>query len=178
MGSATGDVQNRAIFNSDNIGLEALRLISADQGGYYRVLNARQASGANRLGWKLSFEAAAEEGATYAQVDVQHCPVRYTMDITSQQGGPDVARLCAQVDPRVEWIDIPLPGPPGARHRYVLALRPPSTAAELWVDGVKYSSEYRGLNQYLYRRGAELGVARYGSARSVGVFWSFRFEIG
>jgi hypothetical protein len=75
-------------------------------------------------------------------------------------------------------IDMPLPGPAGVRHRYVLALPPGSQSAELWVDGVKLYSGYTGLNEYLYHRGPEIGVARYRSTRGVGVFWSFRFEIG
>jgi hypothetical protein len=60
----------------------------------------------------------------------------------------------------------------------VLALAAGSKAAELWVDGVKLYSGYTGLAEYVYQRGPEIGVARYRSARGVGVFWSFRFEIG
>jgi hypothetical protein len=43
---------------------------------------------------------------------------------------------------------------------------------------VKRYSGYTGTDQYLYRRGPELGVTRYRSARGAGVFWGFRFEIG
>jgi tRNA A-37 threonylcarbamoyl transferase component Bud32 len=173
----SGAIENQAVGNATQTGYEALRIISAEQGGYYSRLTRIQAAAANRRGWKFTFEAAAEQGETYVNLHAQEAPVRYSVDITSHPGGPDIVRLCTQINPRIEGIEMPLPGPPGARHRYVFALERPSAGAELWVDGVKRYSGYKGLTQYLYQRGPEIGVARYRSARSAGVFWKFRFEI-
>ncbi|MBZ5607988.1 MAG: serine/threonine protein kinase [Acidobacteriia bacterium] len=175
---ATGAIENRVVHSPDSTNYEALRIITTDQGGYYHRLSRAQAAAANRLVWKFTFEAAAEEGETYINLHAQHAPVRYSLDITRRPGGPDIARLCTQINPVIKGIELPLTGLPGTRHKYVFTLQPPSTGAELWVDGVKLYSGYQGLTQYLYHRGPEIGVARYRSARGVGVFWSFRFEIG
>lgn len=175
---STGAIENRVVRNSTSTGYEALRLITTDQGGYYHALSRAQAAAANRRGWRITFEAAAEEGETYANVDAQHAPVRYSVEIISRPGGPDIIRLCTRITPVITGIELPLAGPPGARHHCILALPPGSKSSELWVDGVKRYSGYTGLNEFLYHRGPELGVAQYRSARGVGVFWSFRFEIG
>ena len=150
---------------------------TSDQGAYYHPLNAAQAAAAKRQGWKVSFETAAEEGATTVSVDLPHVPVRYPANVISTAGGPDVVRLVTGFTPAIHGIDIPLPGPAGARHRYLLALSPGSPAAELWVDGVKVYSGYTGVNEYLYQRGFEVGVTRYRSARGVGVFWRDRKSV-
>lgn len=80
--------------------------------------------------------------------------------------------------PAIHGIDFALDGPAGSRHRYVLAMPAGSSAAELWVDGIKRHTGYTGASDYLYHRGPGIGVARYRSALGAGVFWGFRFEIG
>jgi hypothetical protein len=89
-----------------------------------------------------------------------------------------MVRLLTGFTPAIHGIDEMLPGPAGMRHHYMLALPPGSATAEFWVDGVRHHSEYSGLQEYRYHRGPEIDAARYRSARSAGVFWSFRFEIG
>jgi hypothetical protein len=173
-----GDIVNRAILNTDATAVEAIRLISGDQGGYYHPLNAAQAAAAKRLGWTATFEAAAEEGVTFLDVDYAHAPVWYAVNLISTPGEQDTIRLVTGFTPGIHGVEMRLPGPVGARHRYVLALPPGAQSAELWVDGVRRYSRYAGLKEYLYRRGAEIGVTRYRSARGAGAFWSFRFEIG
>jgi serine/threonine-protein kinase len=175
---ATGTIDNRIVRNSERTGYEALRLISTDQGGYYRQLNRRQAAAAKRMGWRMIFDAAAEEGEIYVNVHMQSLPVRYSVDITCSAGGPDIVRLATAINPVITGVQFPLPGPRGARHQYMLVLQRPDAGADLWIDGVKYYSGYRGLSQYLYERGPEIGVAQYRSSRGAGVFWKFRFEIG
>jgi hypothetical protein len=173
-----GDIVNRAILNADGTVVEALRFITTDQGGYYHSMHAAQTQAANLHGWKATFEAAAEEGVIFLMVDLAHAPVRYAVNLIASPGEPDVIRLLTGFTPEIHGAELPLPEPAGARHRYVLALPPGSTSAELWVDGVKRYSGYAGTNEYLYGRGPEIGATRYRSARGVGVFWSFRFEIG
>jgi hypothetical protein len=171
-------IENRVVPNASATRYEALRLITTDQGGYYHPLDAAQITAANRGGWKMTFEAAAEEGLTSASVDFEAGGVRYAVNLIAGKGGPDLVRLLTGFSPAIHGIEMTLPGPPGARRRYVLALPPRSKAAELWVDGAKRMSGYAGLKEYVYGRGPELGVARYRSDRGVGVFWSFAFEAG
>jgi tRNA A-37 threonylcarbamoyl transferase component Bud32 len=175
---ARGIIDNHVIPNADATGFESLRITSSDQGGYYHLLNEAQADAANHRGWKMMFEAAAEEGSIAAAVDVPHASARYAVNMVATPGGPDMVRLLTGFTPAIHGIDEMLPGPAGRRHRYLLALPPGSATAELWVDGVRHYSGYSGLQEYRYYRGPEMDVARYRSARAAGVFWSFRFEIG
>lgn len=172
-----GIVDNQVIWNADATVLEAVRVITTDQGGYYHRLNAAQADAANRFGWRATVDLAVEEGGASVNVDVQHSPRRYTLNVLSAPGEADLVRLLRGFTPALHGIDIPLPGPPGVRHRYVLEFAAGSKTADLLVDGVKRYSGYSGLTEYAYQRGPEIGVARYRSARGVGVFWGFRFEI-
>jgi hypothetical protein len=173
-----GDIVNRAIMNRDATGVEALRFITGDQGGYYHPLDAAQSATANRLGWKAAFEVVAEEGVTVVNIDIAKAPARYSVNVVCIPGQADTIRLLTGFTPAIHGVEMPLAGAAGAPHRYVLALAAGSGSAELWVDGVKRYSGYTGVSQYLYERGAELGVARYRSARGAGVFRGFRFEIG
>jgi serine/threonine-protein kinase len=175
---ATGIIDNRVISNAEATGFEALRIISSDQGGYYHLLSAAQAAAANRRGWKITFEAALEEGSISAAVDVPHASARYAVNVVATEGGPDMVRLLTGFTPAIHGIDEMLPGPAGTRHHYMLALPPGSAEAELWVDGARRYAGYSGAQEYRYYRGPEICAARYRSARAAGVFWSFRFEIG
>lgn len=171
-------IENRVIPNAGATAFEALRLISTDQGGYYHPLKPAQVFAAKRRGWRIVFETAAEEGMTTASVDLPDADIRYAVNVIAAPPGPDVLRLLTGFSPSIHGVDLPLPGRPGSRHRYMLALPPGSKSAEMWVDGQKRYSGYTGLNEYIYGRGPEFGVARYRSSRGVGVFWSFRFEAG
>jgi hypothetical protein len=128
-------------------------------------------------GWKLIFEAAAEEGLTECGADFPHSPIRWAINILAAPGKPDVIRLLTGFTPEIHGVEVPIEGVSGARHHYELAWLP-SHGAELSVDGSKRYSGYQGLSEFLYHLGPEFGVARNRSARGVGVFWSFRFEIG
>lgn len=171
-------IENRVVPNASATAFEALRLISTDQGGYYHPLNSAQVFAAKRRGWKMAFEAAAEEGVTTASFDLPGAGARYAVNVLTTSTGSDVLRLLTGFSPAIHGVDLPLSGPPHSRHHYVLALSSGSKSAEIWVDGVKRYSGYSGLSEYLYGRGPEIGVARYRSARGMGVFWSFRFEVG
>jgi len=174
---STSVIENRAILSSDATRVEALRLISADQGGYFHPLNQAQANAANHQGWKLILEAAAEEGVTYVDICIPHAPVRYALNIVATPGARDILRLLQGFRPSIHGIDMTLGGPSGARRRYLFAYHP-GAGAEVWVDGTRLYSNFHGCTEYLYFRGAEFGVARYRSARGAGVLSNFRFEIG
>lgn len=172
-----GAIENRAILDSDATRVEALRLVSADQGGYFHPLTQAQANAANRHGWTLSFEAAAEEGGITADVCVPHAPTRYVINVIASPGAPDFVRLLQGFSPSMHGIDMTLGGPSGARRKFLVVYHPAS-GAELWVDGARLYRGFPGCAEYLYPRGPEFGVARYRSARGVGVFWGFRFDVG
>jgi serine/threonine protein kinase len=176
---ASGIIANGVLQNSESTGFEAaLRVISTDQGGYYHPLSGAQSRAANRLGWKLSFDAAVEEGELFGMADIPQAQQRYAANLIAGTNGPDIVRLVTAITPVVRGIDLPLAGPPGVRHRYVLDFHPQSATAALWVDGVKRFAGYSGLSEFRYHRGPEIGANRYRSARGAGVFWSVRFEIG
>src|SRR5207247_5725698 len=87
------DIDNRAILNAEGTHVDALRLISRDQGGYYHPLDAAQAVAANRHGWKMMFEVAVEEGDAYAMVDFADSPTRFAAALIANPGGRDTVRL-------------------------------------------------------------------------------------
>ena len=176
---STGNIENRVLVNAEiNLYERALRIITTDEGGYYHFLNQAQARAANRLGWKMSFDAVAEEGLISVTVDVPHAPQRYSVNLIAAPNEPEICRLVTGISPIIRGIDLPLAAPRGVSHRYLLQFQPQSATAELWVDGVKRVSGYSGLNEYRYQRGVEIATTRYRSARGAGVFRSVRFEIG
>jgi hypothetical protein len=71
--------------------------------------------------------------------------------------------------PEYHGLDWSIPGPAGARHRVVLVGEPGGNVAELFVDGVKRISGYRGQPEYRYSRGLQFGAGRYRSQRGSGV---------
>ena len=175
---ATGEIDNRVVSNADHTGFEALRLISDSQGGYHRRLTRAQVAAAHRLGWRITFEATAEEGILYVNLDMPGTPVRYLFNVVATAGGPGFVRLPTAVVPKSLGVDLPLTPKPGGRHRYVFGVGPRATTAEVWVDGIRYYSGYKGLTDFRYQRGPEIGVAAYGTKHAAGVVWKFRFEIG
>ncbi|HKA02377.1 MAG TPA: hypothetical protein VKE70_37960, partial [Candidatus Solibacter sp.] len=175
---AWGDIAYKVLFNSDSSGYEpAIRLVSTDQGSYYYPLSRAQIRATNGLGWKMDFEARVEEGQIIAEADIPGAPQRYTVNVFATSNQPDTVRLLTGITP-IRGIDLPLTGPPGARHRYRLEFQGAAAMADLWVDGVKRFTGYRGLSEFRDYRGVEIGANRYHSVRGAGIFSSFRFEIG
>jgi serine/threonine protein kinase len=176
---ARSAIGNEVLSNPESSGyLPAIRVIArGQQGGYYYPLTRAQVRAANRRGWKLSFEAAPEEGQIYAMVDLPDAPRRYAINLIATPNQPDAILLLTAITPTIQGIDLPLPGPAGVRHSYRIEFQPRSATVDLWVDGAKRYSGYTGLSEFCYYRGPEMGAHRYRSARGAGVFWSFRFEI-
>lgn len=79
--------------------------------------------------------------------------------------------------PTIQGIDRILPGPVGARRQLVLTWVP-STEGELWVDGVRLITGYKGESNFRYARGFAFGASCRRSQRAAGVFWKVRLEIG
>lgn len=173
-----GQIDYRVVANADASGLDAIRVTTSDQGGYYHPLSPSQAAAASRRGWKMMFEARVEEGGISCHIDHPGAAHRYAINLLRTPQGRDMVRLPVSTTPLLQGMDWEIPGPPGHRHSMALVLDPARGAAELWVDGAKRLSGYQGMDDFRYRRGFEFGAAIYLSRRASGVIWKARLEIG
>ncbi len=171
------DIEYHVLPNRDATGYDSMRVVTGDQGSYSHAFSAAQARHAQRNGWRLTVEAAVEEGDIFASIDnpLAHC--RFVAFLLRTPGQPDSANCMLHAAPVKQYIGRPLPGPPGARHLVEMTCKP-SGYAELWVDHVRMISAYGGDPNFRYARGLEFGAGRWQSARGVGVFWKVRVEIG
>jgi hypothetical protein len=163
--------------NPDATGFDSMRVWSADQGGYYHPLSGAQSRAAHRNGWRMILEAAVEEGIVDGLVDNPRDPCRYVVTLFRNPDGTETVRCILGYVPEHHGLDWTLPGPAGARHQFVLVGTPGGGVAELFVDGVKRISDYRGQPEYRYARGLHFGACRYRSQRASGVYWKIRLEI-
>ncbi len=170
------DIDYHALSNADATGYDSMRVISQDQGGYYHKFNAIQAHQAQLKGWKLTMEAAVEEGTLYSFIDNPRSPARFAVNLVRNPDQTDSAECVIVAAPSRRTISRFLPGPSGARHQLVLHWTP-STGAELWSDGVRLIAGYKGEPDFRYDRGLEFGACRNRSQRGSGIFWKLRVEI-
>jgi hypothetical protein len=171
------DIDYRVQYNSDGSALDSIRLMSPDQGYYWRPFTKAQAREAQLKGWKLTMEGAVEAGNLWALVDNPRASCRYMAVLTRNPDQTDNAACLVHVAPVRQGIERVLPGPGGARHQLVLAWTP-ATQGELWVDGTKLITGYAGEPNFRYGHGLEFGTARHRSQRGAGVLWKVRLEIG
>ena len=171
------DIDYHVLPNGDATGFDSMRVVTGDQGSYCHPFSAAQARHAQREGWKLTLEAAVEEGDIFASIDNPLAPCRFVAFLLRTPGQPDSANCMLHASPVKQSIARPLPGPAGARHRIVMTWKP-SRTAELWVDDVRMISGYGGEPNFRYAYGLEFGAGRWQSAKGAGVFWKVRLEIG
>jgi serine/threonine protein kinase len=171
------DLDYHVLPNDDATGFDSMRVVTGDQGSYSHAFSAAQAHHAQRAGWKLTFQAAVEDGDIFASIDNPLAPCRFVAFLLRTPGQPDSANLMLHAAPVKQYIGRPLPGPAGARRRVVMTWRPLGQA-ELWVDDVRLIGGYLGEPNFRYARGLEFGAGRWRSARGAGVFWNIRVEIG
>jgi len=171
------DIDYHVLPNAEATGFDSMRVVTRDQGSYFHPFSEAQAREAQRAGWKLTFEAAVEDGDVFASVDNPLSPCRFVTFLLKTPGEPDSANCMLHAAPVKQQISRPLPGPAGARHQFVMACKP-SGQAELWVDGVRLIVGYGGEPNFRYARGIEFGAGRWRSARGAGVFWKIRLEVG
>jgi len=171
------DIDYHVLANADATGLDSMRVSSTDQGSYFHPFSASQSGAAHRNGWSMILEAAVEGGAVSGAVDNPRDPRRYVVNFFRNPDGTETVRCVLGLVPKYHGLDWTLPGPAGARHRFVLAWTPKAGTAELLVDGVKRVSGYRGTPDFRYSRGLQLGAARFRSQRASGVIWKIRLEI-
>jgi tRNA A-37 threonylcarbamoyl transferase component Bud32 len=173
----TLDIDYHVLPNADATGFDSMRMFSTDQGGYWHSFSSAQQRAAQRIGWKMTIEAAVDEGCLYAQVDNPLVACRYAVALVRNPDHTDCAQCLLSVAPVIRGIDRVLPGPAGRRHQFVLTWTP-STEGTLWVDGVQWIAGYKGEPNFRYARGFEFGAGRRRSQRAGGVFWKIRLDLG
>lgn len=172
------DIDFHVLYNADGSAFDSMRVWSNDQGLFYHPLSAAQARAAQRLGWRVTFDAAVEEGQICTIVDNPRWPARFCALLVRTPEQTDCAIALQNAAPVPIGIRRIFPGPAGARHTVVMSWNP-STDAELSVDGVKLVTGFRGEPNFRYPGGlVGFGASRDHSQRASGVFWKIRFEIG
>jgi hypothetical protein len=171
------DVVERTVPNSDHTAFEAVRLISADQGFYYRRLTPVQAYAATRNGWKMSAVFRPVEGAAFVAIDLSPADGRYDCQIFLNPSHRQVVQLTRQIANGIDGLRYEIEGAPDAFHNYELSFDPEKRAARLLVDGVERLRGYLGHHEYLEGYGFMFGTAAYKSAKAEAVFRKVRFDI-
>jgi hypothetical protein len=75
------DLIERAVRNRERTGFDAIRLLSKDQGHYYRKLTRAQAYAAVRNGWKIEIIMKPVQGSGGAGIDLTTADGRYDVDV-------------------------------------------------------------------------------------------------
>jgi len=170
------DIDFHVLFDKEGSGFDSFRVVSNDQGYYWHSFTDAQSREAYRKGWKLTFEAAVEEGHIWALIDNPKAATRVMAVLARNTEQNDRVLCLHQASPVRKGIERVLPGPAGARHTFVLTWTPASQG-ELSVDGVKLITGYAGEPAFRQSHGLEFGAARNRSQRGVGVFWKIRVDI-
>jgi tRNA A-37 threonylcarbamoyl transferase component Bud32 len=171
------DVVEHVVFNQERTGFDSIRLLSNDQGEYYRKLTRAQVYAAMRKGWKIEATMKAVEGAGAAQVDLSPAGPRYAITLLRPGSGRQVVQLTTAIEKAVDGPSFELPAPEGAWHNYELTFDPATQTARLLVDGVERLGGYRGFREYQEGWGVSFGAALYKSSRAETVYKRVRFEI-
>jgi hypothetical protein len=79
--------------------------------------------------------------------------------------------------PNWQGLEVRLPRGENTYRNYELRYDPNLGSADLWIDGERRLSGYRGHDQFVDPHGLLFGAAPFQSPVGVGVFRSVRFEI-
>lgn len=171
------DLIEHAVRNQERTGYDAIRLLSKDQGYYYRKLTRAQAYAAVRKGWKIEVVMKPVEGAGGTGIDLTPADGRYDLEVMLNASGRQVVQLATQIAKGMDGPSYEIEGPPDAFHEYQLIFDASSGSARLLVDGLERLNEYRGHQEYLEGRGLTFGTFAYKSEQSEMVYKRVRFEI-
>ncbi|HYM23895.1 MAG TPA: hypothetical protein VEU08_11815, partial [Vicinamibacterales bacterium] len=125
---------------------------------------------------RLTSVMRAEEGRCFAVIDFTGEGRRFDVEI-DRVAGHDRVRLQTQIVPTLEGLDWTPAATDDAYHTYDLRYDPGAQSAELWVDGVRRLTGYRGHSQFQQDGDLLFGVSVFQSARGVASFQDVRFEI-
>lgn len=171
------DVVARAVHNSERTGFDAIRLLSSDQGAYYRKLSRSQAYAAARKGWTIEATMKPVQGLGGVGIDLTPAGGRYDINVFLNASRRQVVRLVTRIEQQLDGPSWEIPAPEGAWHDYRLIFDPRTQTARLLVDGVERLSGYRGHREYLEGWGFEFGATIFKSSRAETMFKRARFEI-
>jgi tRNA A-37 threonylcarbamoyl transferase component Bud32 len=163
--------------NSTHTGYDGWRIETASRGLYVRSFTSSQTRRAMDRGWKLTAVLRAEKGAAYAAAEFGGGGLGFPIHVLAEDDR-EIVRLPTQIVPEFRGMDLEQ-RPAGAYHRYELRYDAALKTADLWIDGERRLTGYRGWTQNTFRLGAGLnfGVAVYESDHGVGSFRLVRFEI-
>lgn len=171
------DLVERALRNPEGTGFDAIRLLSADQGFYYRKLTHAQPYAAVRKGWKLEATMKPIEGEGAAVIELTPAGDRYDITVMRNAMRRQVVQLTSQIEKGSGGPSYEVPGPEDAWHDYQLTFDPRTRTAGLRVNGVERLRDYRGHREYLEGWGLMFATAIYKSSRSETMFKRVRFQI-
>jgi serine/threonine protein kinase len=156
-------------------GYDGWRVLTERQGHYFNNLTAVEKRLALEQGWRLSAVMRAEEGECFATVDFTGVGRRFDLDVR-RRGAEDVVRLSTQLVPTIEGMEVAVPHDE-LYHAYELRYDAGLQTVDLWMDGTKRLSGYRGHTQFQGDGDIVFGVAVRESRRGVASFQDVRFEI-
>jgi hypothetical protein len=93
-----------------------------------------------------------------------------------EDGDHEIVRLTTQIIPDMRGLEIQQ-SPPKREHEYELIYDPNLKSADLWIDGERRITNYRGHSQYLEDRGLLFGAIVYKSDSGYASFKTVRFEV-
>jgi predicted Ser/Thr protein kinase len=171
------DLIEHAVRNRERTGYDAIRLLSKDQGYYYRKLTRAQAYAAVRKGWKIEVIMKPVQGAGGTGIDLTPAGGRYDVEVMLNASRRQVVLLTTQIAKGMDGPSYEIEGPEDAFHEYQLIFDPNSRSARLLVDGLERLSDYRGHKEYREGWGLTFGAFTYKSEQGEAVFKRVRFEI-
>jgi hypothetical protein len=170
------EVRGTVAFNSERNGYDGWRALTERQGHYYKRLTDEEKRLALDRGWTLTAVMRLEEGSCFALIDFSGVGKRFDIDL-HRSGDDDIVRLYTQIVPTFQGIDFPLPRVANAYHSYELRYDAGLEMADLWIDGVKRLTGYRGHSQFQGDGDLIFGVGTYESSRGVASFQQVRLQI-
>jgi hypothetical protein len=172
------ELTGAVVRNADSTGFIGWSVSSSDAGGafYYRRLTDAQKKRALSRGWTLSAVMQSNKGGATANVDFLGYGKRYDINVLIEPD-VDIVRLNTQLVPTIQGQELRLPRMHPVYHKYELRFDPGLQIADLWVDGEKRLTGYRGHNQFQGVYGLMFGAALHKSDREMASFQSVRFEI-
>jgi tRNA A-37 threonylcarbamoyl transferase component Bud32 len=175
--SAHNNASGTVIFNQERTGYVGWRMTGTHAGEYYyRRLTHAQKERALERGWILSAVMLPDEGNAFTVVDFAGQGKRFDIDVLAEPG-EYVVRLNTQVVPTIQGMELRLPRGDATYHKYELRFDPGLQSADLWVDGDRRLTGYRGHTQFQENMGLFFGAGPYKSVRGLASFVSVRFEI-
>ena len=174
---ASNDLKGTIAFNPDNSGYDGWRVTTRGQGFYVRDLDQQQEDAALRRGFRMSAALRAEQGGAFVIASSGSANRRFDIFMFLDDRGDQAVRLIDKLLPSLEGAEFHLNGSGKSFHSYELRYDSSSQTADLFVDGIKRISGYRGHSEYAAHSWLAFGTHLYRSDLGVATFRTIRFEI-